>query len=720
MKIRKTWYGYVTLAFFAGLLAVSLSVSAVGISGRMNVRNTYIAIIVTYTVVLVCTVLIFLMRKGLYSLLDIENKKNNIKTITVFPSIEGEKNVEKEALKKEEKEAQEKEIKRLERIRLIEVLVFVFIVVTALCIRMGYMVYRNGSLSGDSSFFHMASIQNSGAVSYLSHGASNIYTQLLSGLFMLFGNRASAAICLQILFQLCTIMVLFYVARALFGKAAGYVAMLAATVMPHFVASVTEMNPDNFMTFLYSCSFGVLVFIMEQMKSSKKKNKINTYVMTTCLGVLCGILCYLDITGIGFLASCFIALLVVDKSKKNLGPIKYLLLLAGCIASILVVFFLKALVDNMTVLNAFQDYFRIYIEDAVMNHQIITPGYGNISPIFVLMLSSLWIVGFWNMEKVNVIPVVWFTLAVVAVYALGYSQISYDSLMTVMWCLLAGNGVGCLACYKKKAEKKRAEDAESQEEKRIEWRRNLRTVNNIEEDTLEATLSDDLKKLVEARSGEVKNFREKTDDLIKNKETVKVEDKGVEKQLEENEREAPLSFTIEDTGEPAVIAKTGEADIIQKGNKNIEENASSAKKEEAASIRIEEEITQKKEEAGPFRTEDRITEKAKDIVSYKEEGVIADKKEDVIADKKEDVLTDKKNTVQGGHKAEGVTLEKKQETASDRKESETQKTKTAMIENPLPLPKKHEHKEMDYEYTVSEAMMKFDIEISDTDDFDLR
>lgn len=51
---------------------------------------------------------------------------------------------------------------------------------------------------------------------------------------------------------------------------------------------------------------------------------------------------------------------------------------------------------------------------------------------------------------------------------------------------------------------------------------------------------------------------------------------------------------------------------------------------------------------------------------------------------------------------------------------ESEKTETVkLIENPLPLPKKHEKREMDYRYPVTEDKMKFDVEVSDDDDFDI-
>lgn len=46
--------------------------------------------------------------------------------------------------------------------------------------------------------------------------------------------------------------------------------------------------------------------------------------------------------------------------------------------------------------------------------------------------------------------------------------------------------------------------------------------------------------------------------------------------------------------------------------------------------------------------------------------------------------------------------------------------KPRFIENPLPLPKKHVRRQMDYEYPVAQEDMKFDIEVDETDDFDIQ
>lgn len=59
-------------------------------------------------------------------------------------------------------------------------------------------------------------------------------------------------------------------------------------------------------------------------------------------------------------------------------------------------------------------------------------------------------------------------------------------------------------------------------------------------------------------------------------------------------------------------------------------------------------------------------------------------------------------------------------TAVEKVEETEEPVKTNYIENPLPLPKKHVAREMDYRYDVEEHNMKYDVEVPENDDFDLK
>lgn len=75
-----------------------------------------------------------------------------------------------------------------------------------------------------------------------------------------------------------------------------------------------------------------------------------------------------------------------------------------------------------------------------------------------------------------------------------------------------------------------------------------------------------------------------------------------------------------------------------------------------------------------------------------------------------------------------TVAEKAEQSASVVQTTETQETgvmdnqtsKPRFIENPLPLPKKHVAREMDYQYEVADKDMKYDVFVSDNDDFDIK
>ncbi|MBQ9136196.1 MAG: hypothetical protein IJX66_08915 [Lachnospiraceae bacterium] len=83
----------------------------------------------------------------------------------------------------------------------------------------------------------------------------------------------------------------------------------------------------------------------------------------------------------------------------------------------------------------------------------------------------------------------------------------------------------------------------------------------------------------------------------------------------------------------------------------------------------------------------------------------------------EPVTEPEKETVTEPEK--GPEKESKTEPEKESKTEPVQENKPRFIENPLPLPKKHVKKTMGYRFEVSEEQMKYDIEVSDTDDFDI-
>lgn len=68
---------------------------------------------------------------------------------------------------------------------------------------------------------------------------------------------------------------------------------------------------------------------------------------------------------------------------------------------------------------------------------------------------------------------------------------------------------------------------------------------------------------------------------------------------------------------------------------------------------------------------------------------------------------------------EEINADVKEDEPEQMEEPEKTEEKPRYFENPLPLPKKHVKREMDYQYPVEEKDMKYDVEVSENDDFDI-
>ena len=71
-------------------------------------------------------------------------------------------------------------------------------------------------------------------------------------------------------------------------------------------------------------------------------------------------------------------------------------------------------------------------------------------------------------------------------------------------------------------------------------------------------------------------------------------------------------------------------------------------------------------------------------------------------------------------KARAETQEETKKEIEEKTREGREGEKIRLIDNPLPLPKKHVKKTMDYGIDVAEEQMKYDRDVRDDDDFDLK
>lgn len=145
-----------------------------------------------------------------------------------------------------------------------------------------------GAIEGDA-FYAATTVAVGKSIPQVVHGATYFYLQLLHTIFVLFGNKAAAAVGFQIFLQLLAGIILYFAVRKLTGRLAGIIAMAFWMLSPYMAGNALELSPAYLFLVLYS-----FVFLMIGRNLQKKSRNP---VCTVLIGILAGIVSYLDIFG---------------------------------------------------------------------------------------------------------------------------------------------------------------------------------------------------------------------------------------------------------------------------------------------------------------------------------------------------------------------------------------------------------------------------------------
>ncbi|MBQ7358655.1 MAG: hypothetical protein IJW63_12280 [Lachnospiraceae bacterium] len=173
----------------------------------------------------------------------------------------------------------------------LESLIFVGLLAGGLLARL----YSITDLS-DTSLFNLASISENSAEFETSHGAFGVYVYLLRNLFYYVGNSWPSAVVLQIVMQLIGLGLLYFVIRKTTGIVAALISFSFAMFSPQMISAGVGLNPCVFYFLL--CVLA-LYFLTESQLVIFENQKVKFYqfFVSFMIGLLCGVIIYLDIIG---------------------------------------------------------------------------------------------------------------------------------------------------------------------------------------------------------------------------------------------------------------------------------------------------------------------------------------------------------------------------------------------------------------------------------------
>lgn len=165
------------------------------------------------------------------------------------------------------------------------------------------------TLSG--GFMEKAFVRAGESVEPIAHGVSYLYVLMLSGFFSFLGNSVGAAMFLQIVLQLLSMLLGYWLVKTAAGRLAACVTLLLLAFSPVFVEKIAVINPECLYLLLYLLGLSfVIIYGRGVLRDRPGWRNVLTAILP---GALIGFLAYFELSVVTILF--FFAVLFVGKRE---------------------------------------------------------------------------------------------------------------------------------------------------------------------------------------------------------------------------------------------------------------------------------------------------------------------------------------------------------------------------------------------------------------------
>ena len=333
---------------------------------------------------------------------------------------------------------------------LLEVFFALSVFTGAILMRVYQYVHHFTECYGTMQFYEMATVTEGGSVPAISHGASYLYTGMLSILFSFLGNKQAAGIVMQLVLQLAGILLFYFAIRNLVGKLE---AMFSMAVLAFFSAILDygfTLMPEN----LYFCMFTGILFLISLYKKYEEmeEHKITVSILLLLmLGIGAGYMTYLDVIGMLLLVGiCFV---VLAKKRDRGRNIIYISSVSGIfLLTLFMMFFMEAVSESTSFVNAVYSWWNLYFVKFSWNYMIAGPDLTLAGSLLVCTGAAWCIFGFLRKKDENGCFYMLSLIVLALFVSFGSQNMSYQLLVTSYWSVLAAMGITSVTAMKEKKE----------------------------------------------------------------------------------------------------------------------------------------------------------------------------------------------------------------------------------------------------------------------------
>lgn len=332
---------------------------------------------------------------------------------------------------------------------LLEGLLFTVLFAGAIFTRVSLWFYHPfADFFGTMQYYEMATIKDGITIPLIHHGASYLYTGLLSVLFSLLGNKQEVGIIMQLVLQLGGIVFSYFAVRNMLGKKNAIVSAAILSFFPAMLYFGYSFQPENLYFFLFAGMF-LLLSLFRKYEEKQERNKIGVAIISILTGIGISYLTYLDAIGILLLLAAWF---IVFETKKKEPFFDFGFLTGGFCVGMSALFWIDALITHTTFESVFMTWWNLYFREFALKGIIAGPDLsmtGNLLGCIGALCLSF---AFFYKREVRCCLYMFSLLVLSFGVSFGTANMSYQLLATVYWAILAATGVVSVTTKKQKPE----------------------------------------------------------------------------------------------------------------------------------------------------------------------------------------------------------------------------------------------------------------------------
>ncbi|MDE5596260.1 MAG: hypothetical protein K2J04_00325 [Lachnospiraceae bacterium] len=298
-----------------------------------------------------------------------------------------------------------------------------------------------------TQYYHAATLKAGAGVEPIVHGASYLYTLCLSFVLSFLGNKADAAVYLQIFLQMLTILLAFFAVRKIAGSIPACTAMLMLAFSSVYAGQIFILTPESFFFLLYLAG---LFIIGSYMKMYCRGNFSAAAGIAGAFlsGITIGILCYLDAISLTLLLLLPAVFTGIQKREKNeffsakISASFLILILASGGLIFMSALTIDAFYSHREIGRTAETWFLLYGNHIKADYIFYQTNQSIIECSILVVSAALLIMAFWNRRReqnASFWILLMFLLSPTPLTAVGV--LPYQIFSIFIWSVLAGIGL---------------------------------------------------------------------------------------------------------------------------------------------------------------------------------------------------------------------------------------------------------------------------------------